>query len=213
MSVAISRLRAWPQLPPRQCASIRAFLNERCGKYVTERDPSTLMAAYQAGEIAAFEELYRELQPPLRRYLVSLTLNVQHAEDLLQETFLQIHRSRHTYVPPRPVQPWAFGIARHVFLMARRSGARRQRHETETEELPELVAPADFDGFARRDQLRRAVAELAPGRREPLLLHHVWGFSFKEIGGLLGIREGAAKVRAHRGMAQLRAALGGDREA
>lgn len=172
--------------------------------------PSALVAAmtaYQAGEIDAFERIYGLLAVRLRRYLVSLTLNVTHAEDLLQETFLQIHRVRHTYQPPRPVEPWAFGIARFVFLMDRRS--RRRRPEIPGEEVFEHIAvPPQGERFADRDQLRRAVARLSEERREPVLLHHVWGFSFKEIAGMLGIREGAAKVRAHRGMEELRAELG-----
>ena len=106
-------------------------------------DPSVWMAAYQAGQSAAFERLYHALAPRLRGYLISLTASVPRAEDLLQETFLQIHRSRHTYTPPRPVAPWAFGIARHVYLMDCRAWARRQRLETEQDSagLDLSVAP------------------------------------------------------------------------
>ncbi len=53
------------------------------------------MAAYQAGEFSAFEKLYDRLAGKLRGYLSSLTWSREQAEDLLQETFLQIHRSRH----------------------------------------------------------------------------------------------------------------------
>ncbi|MEM7584297.1 MAG: RNA polymerase sigma factor [Acidobacteriota bacterium] len=165
---------------------------------------SAWMVAYQAGEIAAFERLYERLAPKIRKYLISLTLNVPRAEDLLQETFLQIHRSRRTYHPPRPVAPWAFGVARHVYLMDCRAWARRRRLEAEPgEDLPDLPVPAVGEGVADRDWVRKAVGGLPEDRREPLLLHHVWGFSFKEIAGILGIREGAAKVRAHRARKQL----------
>lgn len=169
------------------------------------------MIDYQAGETAAFERLHRHLAPRLEKYLTSLTLNAARAEDLLQETFLQIHRSRHTYTPPRPVAPWAFGVARHVYLMDCRAWARRRRLEVEpAEELPEVPVPAVGEGVADRDLVRRAVADLPVDRREPLLLHHVWGFSFKEIAGMLGIREGAAKVRAHRARKVLEDRLGRD---
>ncbi len=167
-------------------------------------DLRSWMAAYQEGEMAAFERLYTQLAPKIRKYLISLTLNVPRAEDLLQETFLQIHRSRRTYLPPRPVAPWAFGVARHVYLMDCRAWARRRRLEVEPDEdLPDLPVPAVGEGVADREWVRQAVAVLPEDRREPLLLHHVWGFSFKEIAGLLGIREGAAKVRAHRARKQL----------
>ncbi|MCP3959437.1 MAG: RNA polymerase sigma factor [bacterium] len=175
----------------------------------SERDQlSQWMSAYQAGELDAFERLHGQLAPRLRRYLLSLTMSQPRADDLLQETFLQIHRSRHTYTPPRPVEPWAFGVARHVYLMDCRAWARRRRLEADQgEELPELPVPAFGEGFPDRNRLRRAVATLSDDQREPLLLHHVWGFSFREIAGMLGIQEVAAKVRAHRARKQLQGVL------
>lgn len=172
-----------------------------------------LMVAYQAGDRIAFEQLYDHLLPPLRRYLRSLTFNMAYADDLLQETFLQIHRSRHTYLSGYSARAWAFGVARNVFLMDRRKRRRRTSMEFETEDgtPPDLPTPSSFRGIANRDQLRRAIADLSPDRREPILLHHIWGFSFREIAGILGIREGAAKVRAHRGMVQLREHLQTDK--
>lgn len=177
-----------------------------------DEDLARSMVAYQAGDGAAFEDIYHRLRAPLGRYLQSLTLDAAQAEDLLQETFLQMHRSRHTYLGPR-VKPWAFGIARHVFLMARRSLTRRRRHEVdEMDGLPEIeVAGTPWQSFPERDGLRRSLARLPVSRREPLLLHHVWGFSFREIAGMLGLREVTAKVRSHRGLADLRQMLGGGR--
>jgi DNA-directed RNA polymerase specialized sigma24 family protein len=52
--------------------------------------------------------------------------------------------------------------------------------------------------------LARALDELPPDRREAVVLHHVWGFRFDEIASRLGIREGAARLRAHRGIKALR---------
>jgi len=175
-----------------------------------EEDLTALMVAYQAGALAAFERLYARLAAPLRQYLRSLTLNPATAEDLLQEAFLQIHRSRHTYRPPLPVEPWAFSIARNVYRMDRRSAGRRGRHEVPAEEdAPEIPVPAAAEGFAGRLEVRRALVRLPSEGREALLLHHVWGFSFGEIGGLLGIRGGTAKLRAHRALTALRSLLGG----
>jgi RNA polymerase sigma-70 factor, ECF subfamily len=163
-----------------------------------------LMTAYQAGSLHAFERLYAGLAPPLLAYLASLCRDRSHAQDLLQETFLQIHRSRRTYRPDLPVRPWAFTIARHVWLMDRRTRARRPLSD---HALPDLPIPPEVEGLAERDRLRRALASLLPDRREALLLHHVWGFSFAEIGQLLGIRADAAKLRSSRGMGDLRRLL------
>ena len=176
----------------------------------TVRDPDlrVLMVAYQAGELAAFDELYALLAPKLRGYLSSLTWNPSLAEDLLQETFLQIHRSRRTYMPLRPAQPWAFAIARHVFLMDRRATARRSKFESgQLDDLPEIPVPPSIEQLGTRADVRKALACLADDRREAVLLHHVWGFSFGEIGAMLGIREGTAKLRAYRAINTLREML------
>ena len=67
-----------------------------------------------------------------------------------------------------------------------------------------MPVPAEVDGLAERDGLRRALGAVLPDRREALLLHHVWGFTFIEIGQMLGIRPQAAKLRSSRGMGDLR---------
>ncbi len=171
-------------------------------------DLCPLMAAYQRGEAPAFELLYAALAPQLRRYLTALARDVGRAQDLLQETFLQMHRVRHTYDPSRRVEPWAFALARHVYLMDARSRWRRGRHEVAHEaELPELPVPADVATLPDDDRVRRALARLSRERYEVVLLHHLWGFSFAEIAGLLAISSGAARVRASRGMAELRELL------
>lgn len=177
-------------------------------------DLTRLMVAYQSGEFSAFEELYRTLAPKLRGYLTHLSWSAARTEDLLQETFLQIHRARHTYIPPRPVYPWVFAIARHVFLMDRRSATRRNKYVVEQlEELPEISVPPSIEKLGTNRAVSRALAQLNLDQREAVLLHHVWGFSFAEIGALLGIRSGTAKLRAHRALRALRGILSDTRTA
>ena len=84
------------------------------------------MIGYQQGSLDDFEGLYAALKQPLLRYLWTFVRNAATAEDLLQETFLQLHRARRTYQPPRPVRPWIYAITRHVALMHLRSGRRRK---------------------------------------------------------------------------------------
>jgi RNA polymerase sigma-70 factor (ECF subfamily) len=167
-----------------------------------------LMTAYQRGELEAFEELFAALAVGVRNYLASLARGVDRADDLLQETFLQVHRSRRTYGAPRPVKPWIYGIARHVFLMDRRARGRKAKHEsTPREELPEMPVTAIAEDLPVTDELLAALRELPDDRREAVVLHHIHGFTFKEIGSMLGITGRAAKLRSFRGIQQLRQQL------
>jgi RNA polymerase sigma-70 factor, ECF subfamily len=168
-------------------------------------DLPKLMKLYQAGDGAAFEEIYGRLARPMRGYLRTIAPPGMDVEDLVQNTFLQIHRSRQSYLPGEPVRPWVFAIARHVGLMARRSSGRRLRREVQpTEDLPEVPVLARAAGALDRIALGRALHTLAEPGREALWLHHVEGFSFREVAAVQGVSETAAKVRAHRAMVALR---------
>lgn len=168
------------------------------------------MALYQAGSAEAFDRLHDALASDLKGYLTTLTRDPTRADDLLQDTFLLIHRARASHTPGEPVRPWIFAIARRVFLMHVRSASRRDRYE-------QLSAPAtgstaepatQLDDRRRlQDALRRAPAD---GRRA-FLMHHWLGFSFKEIAAKLGITHGTAKIRSSRAASAMRAWLREDR--
>lgn len=165
------------------------------------------MIRYQGGSLEAFEAIYAKLAPGLRRYLWHLAGRSEIADDLLQETFLQMHRSRAAYNPNYAVRPWMFGLARNVFLMNRRAARNWAKVHESREALPDWPVFPEADRLGSHDEIRRGIAQLAPEQAEALLLHHEWGFSFEEIAGMLGISAAAARARASRGMADLRIAL------
>ncbi len=173
------------------------------GKNADEDRLIDLMVGYQNGNMADFEGLYAALEQPLMRYLWSFVRNTAAAEDLLQKTFLQVHRARHTYQPRRPVRPWIYAISRHVALMHLRSG-RRRREQLAHDELPELPVSPEVEKLADADTVRKLLLELPASAREVLIMHHLLGLSFKEIGLALGIATGTAKVRSHRAIKALR---------
>lgn len=166
-----------------------------------------LMIRYQRGSLEAFQEIYAQLAAAVRRYLSHLSGASEIADDLLQETFLQMHRSRAAYNPVYAVRPWVFGLARNVFLMNRRAARRWAEVHISRDELPDFPVLPEADSLGSRDEIRRGIACLPADQAEALLLHHEWGFSFDEIAGMLGITAAAARARASRGMAELRAAL------
>jgi RNA polymerase sigma-70 factor, ECF subfamily len=167
-----------------------------------------LMREYQSGRFEAFDDIYAAIAPPLRRYLLSQARDAAKADDLVQETLLQIHRARHTYDPSFPLTPWAMAIARHVWLMDRRTLSRRPWAPDDVTSM-DLPVRAEAASLAERDELQRAMEQVAPAKRDALIDHHVLGFSFKEIAERAGIAETAAKLRSSRGIAQLRALLKG----
>src|SRR5262249_29558416 len=88
-----------------------------------------LMIAYQAGDLAAFEQLYAALADDIRGYFAR-SYRGGVVGDLAQEVFLELHRARRTYAPPLPVRPWVFGIARNVAARSRRAARARPQAET-----------------------------------------------------------------------------------
>jgi RNA polymerase sigma-70 factor (ECF subfamily) len=131
-----------------------------------EESLTRLMIEYQAGRMEAFERLYALLSPLLARHLEAVARGGA-ARDLVQETFLEMHRSRHTYLPPLPVRPWAFGIARNVLRRHWRVSA---KHRLEIAGGDAALGPAPAaahpSGADARD-LGDALRALPPGRRRP----------------------------------------------
>ena len=168
-----------------------------------------LMVRYQRGDMEAFEGLYRHTLPMVRGYLSSMMRDRARVADLAQESYLQLHVSRRTYDPSRPVRPWLLGIVRHVRLCDYRVRCRRVPEVRSLDAAPPAAAlPSELDHLADRDILVRALDELPVNRREVLVMHHLLGFSFREIAHVVGVSEGGARIRASRGIAQLREVLG-----
>lgn len=169
------------------------------------RDVIRIMIAYQRGSLAAFDELFVDLSAETRNYLAYMSGDRARAAQLLEETFLQVHRVRATYLPPRPVKQWVFGIARNVYLRDRRGRwGRAGRKALPRPAVAGPPVPAPTTSFPSIDGLRMALALVPGDLRECLLLHHLWGFDYGEVAGLVGISSEAARLRSFRGMSILR---------
>lgn len=169
-----------------------------------------LMVSYQAGRFEAFDELYGLVSPAVRRFLSGRFGDAARTEDVVQETFLQMHRARRSYDPAYPVVPWVMAIARHCWLMELRRTRRRPISDVDITELQPSVR-AEAESYAAAADLDRALGQVPAGQRHAVVAHHVWGFSFHEIGAQLGIAGSAAKLRSSRGMRRLRELLAASR--
>src|SRR5258708_35486846 len=158
-----------------------------------DQELRALMIRYQGGSLEAFQELYAQVAPGVRRYLLHLAAGSEIADDLLQETFLQMHRSRAAYNPKYAVKPWAFGLARNVFLMNRRAARRWAQVHESREELPEFPVLPEADRLGSQDEIRRCIANLPPDQAEGLLRPHEGRSSSEEVGARRGISAAAGQ--------------------
>jgi len=170
-----------------------------------EQDLNALMAAYQRGDGNAADALVTKLSPMLYRFLTVQSGDRRHADDLLQETWLRIHRARHTYRPGEPALPWIYAIARHTRLDAFRR-RRWERREQGVLTLPERAAPAASDARSLPD-LEWLLAALPQGQREVISLLKIGGLTLEETARATSSTVGAVKQKAHRAYERLRQLL------
>lgn len=169
-----------------------------------------LMARVRAGHADAVTELYARFQRPLFTYLARLTGNRELAEDLLQETFIRVHRGREAYQPSGHFRAWLFTIARHMLI----DWARRERVAWELRPALEenAVAPDRTESRAEAldliARLERALQRLPRDDREVIVLSRVVGMDAEEISRATGGTAGAVRVRLHRALRRLAELLG-----
>src|SRR5882672_12379928 len=96
------------------------------------------MARYQAGDFPAATALIQRIGPQLHRFFLAQFSSRADADDLLQETWLRIHKVRHTYRPGEPVLPWFYAIARHIRVDHYRKVRRRMSREEQLEDMTEI---------------------------------------------------------------------------
>jgi RNA polymerase sigma-70 factor (ECF subfamily) len=165
--------------------------------------PDDPLLARQArdGSTAAFGTLVHRYHARVYAFLLTLTRHRQDAEDLTQETFVRAWKKIDRYDPGQPLLPWLFTIGRRLSIAA----LRRSRPLP-----PELPFPADSAGTSESAALRLwAVAKhhLAPDAYSALWLHYREDMPLRQVGAVLGKREGAVKVLLHRARKTLADAL------
>jgi RNA polymerase sigma-70 factor (ECF subfamily) len=176
-----------------------------------QRSEEELMAAYAGGDQAAFQQLFARVAPLLLGLMRS-GMGEAEAQDLVQQTFLQLHRARRDYKPGQPLRPWLLTIAYNL----RRDHWRRRgrRPAAPLDRAPEQVNGRTPNGHLEREQraakLKQALTRLPAEQREVIELHWLAEVPFAEIAGTVGASVSAVKVRAHRGYKKLRELLEGE---
>jgi RNA polymerase sigma-70 factor, ECF subfamily len=184
-----------------------------------------LLTRFRKGQSEAFGVLVRryerELFGYLRRYLGDAAL----ADDVFQNTFLQLCKKVHQYEAGRPVRPWLYTIATHQAIDALRRNARHQcvSLDQSREELPngEVHSLVDLlenpslgpleraEGEERREGVRAAVDQLPDLFRQVVVLAYYQGLKYREIADILDIPVGTVKSRLHAALAKLQESWNG----
>lgn len=169
-----------------------------------------LMVRYQRAEQDAANELIRQVTPLLFGFLSRPTHSRSDTEDLVQECWLRIHKSRHTYRPAEPVLPWLFAVARHTGLDGYRRRMRVETREIKVERLPEDTRQPETPGTGLKDDLAQYVDRLPASQREVVLMLKVSGMSLEEVARATSGTVGSVKQKAHRAYEKLRKMIGED---
>ncbi len=172
-------------------------------------DFAEALAGALAGDEHAFAMLYRDLQPPLLRYLRVMADQI--AEDAASETWLEVSRRLDAFRGPEPAfRAWVFAIARNKVIDRIRYETRRP---SATWDDLDAIAPASRDvaeEVVEVDETRRAlelVRSLPTDQAEAVLLRVVGGMEYAEVAEVMGRSAGAVRVLVHRGLRRLRVAV------
>jgi RNA polymerase sigma-70 factor (ECF subfamily) len=189
----------------------------KTAKPVLREEPTDeqLLAEYRAGDKNKFAVLVMRYQRELYHFLVRFLGDRAAAEDVFQETFLQVHQSAEQFDPMRRFRPWLFTIAANKARDLIRSHARRPTSplqasisgEDDSGEFIDLMQAASAmpDESMEKEELQQQVQRTVMGMpehlREILLLSYFHQFPYKQIGDILDIPLGTVKSRLHAAVA------------
>ncbi len=162
----------------------------------------------QEGNVAAYEELYRDNVGRVYGLCLRLAGDATLAEELTQDVFVRAWQKLGGFRGASAFSTWLYPIAVNTALSERRSRARRSSRFLATDDLEAFERPERPPGPERGIDLERALSQLPPGARAIFVLHDIEGFKHGEIAQRTGVATGTSKAQLHRARRLLREALG-----
>ncbi len=176
-----------------------------------------LMLRVKDGDNPSFAILLEKHRAPVIHFLYRMVQDYAAAEELAQEVFLRVYRSRASYEATARFTTWLFRIATHLALNWLRDGRRERSQERLDDERVDARVRQLCDRRpsieqrllhrARMDEVRRAVAALPPRQRAAVLMHKYEEMEYSQIARALGCSESAVKSLLFRAYETLRARL------
>lgn len=176
-----------------------------------------LMLRVKEGDGASFNVLLGKHRSSVVHFVYRMVQNQAVAEELAQEVFLRVYRSRSTYEPTAKFTTWLFRIATHLALNALRDGKNERMQERLDDETSDRPARQISDHRpsveqsmvfqAKVDEIRRAIGALPAKQRAAVLMHKYEEMEYSQIAKVLGCSESAVKSLLFRAYETLRARL------
>lgn len=177
-----------------------------------------LMEHFQAGYEDAFNLLLKRYEDRLHNFLYRYTHDHQDCEDLVQETFFRVYRSRHSYERIAKFSTWMYTIAINLAKSLYKKKKRMttvtiHKDPNDSEDQPMKLEDTDIlpdDSLHEKmcvDQLEKALMELSEDFREVVVLRDIQQLSYEEIAEIADLPMGTVKSRINRGRAQLQEML------
>ncbi|WP_137939787.1 RNA polymerase sigma factor [Chitinivorax sp. B] len=179
-----------------------------------------MMLRYAAGDTAAFEALYARHRRGLYAFITRQSPQPGWVDDIYQDTWLAVTRTRHEYQPAAAFRTWLYQIARNRLIDMIRQRDPIKLSELELDEESDLLSTfssndlgpdAQLESKQQRAALQQALATLPANQREAFLLREHAELSVDEIAALTGVTPETAKSRLRYAITKLKAALMGDR--
>jgi len=186
------------------------------GKAAVDAEPlpnsdRDLAKSAAAGDMVAFEELYRRHNRRVYALCLRMTRSVEEAEDLTQEAFIQLYRKIGSFRGDSAFSTWLHRLTVNQVLMHFRKRSVKMERTTEEGETPEQTVKGTENPnqmpVIDRIALDRAIAQLPPGYRTVFLLHDVEGHEHEEVARILNIAVGTSKSQLHKARMKLRSLL------
>jgi len=179
-------------------------------RMTAELNDTALMLRYQEGDMAAFETLYKRHRGPLFRFLLHRIGNQQFAEDVFQEVWSRVIRSRENYRPNAKFTTYIYHIARNCAVDQYRRTSKQQNVISDGDDgVAEPVANtgnpvAEAANRDMRNALSTALSELPVEQREAFLLREESGLSLDEIATVTRVGKETVKSRLRYALGKLR---------
>lgn len=216
----VSKDMATLAVSPTLLESLQTAEQHRPAGDFSHMDDAAIMLELRSGNMAGFDYLIQKYRKPIVHFMYRMVHNQAIAEELAQEVFLRVYRSRETYRAEARFSTWLYRIATNLGV----NHARDTRHErtastvyldeidSETGTTPDVAdttpgAEADMLRRERLGAIRQHVLALPERQRMAVLMHKYEGMDYKQIGDVLKLSESATKSLLFRAYQTLREKL------